>query len=60
MYRTTAYINGEKTVDEHEDEDAMREEVEILLNDLEKGAINSFTVSRISKGTHHSPWWERR
>ncbi len=59
MYRTTVYIKGEKTIDEHENEDDMREEVDSLLNDLEKGSINSFTVSRISRGTYHKPWWEK-
>ncbi len=59
MYRITIYENDEKTVQEHGDEDEMRDHVDNCLDDLEEGNISSFVVSRISKGTYKKPFWEK-
>jgi hypothetical protein len=60
MYRLTIYANdGEKTVDEFEDEDELREQVESSVNDLENREIKSFVVSRVSGRTYEKPFWEK-
>lgn len=60
MYRLTIYLNdGEKTVDEFEDEDELRENVESSVNDLENREIKSFVVSRVSGKTYEKPFWEK-
>jgi len=57
MYRLTIY-GDEKNVDEFEDEDDLREAVENALNDIEKKAIKTFSVSWISGKTYTKPFWE--
>ena len=61
MYRLTVYMNdGEKMVDEIEDEDGLRESVESSVNDLENREIKSFVVSRVSSGKgYEKPFWEK-
>jgi len=59
MYRVTVWEDDEKTVTEYDDEDELRDLVEICLDDLERGAITSFVVSRISKGSYKKPFWEK-
>jgi hypothetical protein len=60
MYRLTVYMNdGEKTVDEFEDEDELREQVESSVNDLENREIKSFVVSRVSGKSYEKPFWEK-
>ena len=58
MYRLTIYEGDEKTVDEFADEDELREAVEDALNDIEKKAIKTFSVSWISGKTYTKPFWE--
>ena len=58
MYRLTIYEGDEKTIDEYSDEDELREAVEDALNDIEKKAIKTFTVSWISNKTYTKPFWE--
>ena len=58
MYRLTIYEGDEKTVDEYSDEDELREAVEYALNDIEKKAIKTFSVSWISAKTYTKPFWE--
>ena len=58
MYRLTIYEGNEKTVDEFDDEDELREAVESALNDIEKKAIKTFSVSWISAKTYTKPFWE--
>ena len=57
MYRLTIY-GDEKNVDEFEDEDDLREAVENALNDIERKAIKTFSVSWISGKTYTKPFWE--
>jgi len=60
MYRLTIYERDEKTTDEFDDEDDMREAVDIALNDLEKKSIKTFSVSWISEGgSYQKPFWEK-
>lgn len=61
MYRLTIYDNqGDKSsVDEIEDEDELRENVESSVNDLENKEIKSFVVSRVSGKTYQKPFWEK-
>jgi len=58
MYRLTIYEGNEKTVDEFDDEDDLREAVESALNDVEKKVIKTFSVSWISAKTYTKPFWE--
>ena len=58
MYRLTIYEGDEKTVDEFADEDELREAIEDALNDIEKKAIKTFSVSWISGKTYTKPFWE--
>ncbi len=58
MYRLTIYEGDEKTIDEYSDEDELREAVEDALNDIEKKAIKTFSVSWISGKTYTIPVWE--
>ena len=58
MYRLTIYEGDEKTIDEYSDEDELREAVEDALNDIEKKAIKTFSVSWISGKTYTKPFWE--
>ena len=58
MYRLTIYEGNEKTVDEFDDEDELREAVESALNDIEKKVIKTFSVSWISAKTYTKPFWE--
>ena len=58
MYRLTIYEGDEKDVDDIEDEDDLREAVESALNDIEKKAIKTFSVSWISGKTYTKPFWE--
>lgn len=58
MYRLTIYEGDNKSVDEFEDEDDLRSAVDDALNDIERKAIKTFSVSWISKGTYNKPFWE--
>ena len=58
MYRITIYQENEKTVGEFDDEDDLREAVEAAINDIEKKAIKTFSVSWISDKTYTKPFWE--
>ena len=58
MYRLTIYEMNEKTVEEFEDEDDLREAVDVALNDIEKKAIKTFSVSWIGAKTYTKPFWE--
>jgi len=49
---------NEKTVEEFEDEDDLREAVDVALNDIEKKAIKTFSVSWIGAKTYTKPFWE--
>ena len=57
MYRLTIYDHEDKTVIELDDEDELREVVDSALNDIEKKAIKTFSVSWISKKTYQKPFW---
>lgn len=60
MYRITIYENnGKKSVDEFEDEDDLRDQVDNALNDIENKNIKTFSVSWISKNTYNKPFWEK-
>ena len=60
MYRMTVYDNqGDKAVDEIEDNDELRDQVEAALTDIEEHEIKSFTVSRISGKSYEKPFWEK-
>ena len=59
MYRLTYYeLNNNKFADEYDDEDELREAVESALNDIEKKAIKTFSVSWLSTKTYTKPFWE--
>lgn len=58
MYRLTIYQRDEKSVDEIEDEDELREAVESALNDVEHKRIKTFSVSWISEKRYQKPFWE--
>ena len=58
VHRPLSYEGDEKTVDEYSDEDELREAVEDALNDIEKKAIKTFSVSWISGKTYTKPFWE--
>jgi hypothetical protein len=61
MFRLTIYqSDGEKIVDEFGDEDDLREAVDAALNDIERKAIKTFSVSWISGKTYQKPFWEQR
>jgi hypothetical protein len=58
MYRITTYNQNDKMVDEVEDE--LREVVDAALDDLERKAIKTFSVSWISSGrAYEKPFWEK-
>ena len=61
MYRITYYdfSTNTKTVEEFNDEDDMRETVDMCLNDIENKAIRAFTVSTISGKVYEKPFWEK-
>jgi hypothetical protein len=60
MYRLTTYMpNGEKTVDEMEDNDELRDAIETATCDLENREIKSFVASRISGKSYEKPFWEK-
>ena len=59
MYRITIYKGEKKDVDEVKDEDVLRELVEAALNDIERKAIKTFSVSWISKKNYEKPFWEK-
>jgi len=60
IYRMTVYDRqGDKAVDEFEDEDELRDEVEAAMIDIERREIKSFTVSRVTSKTYEKPFWER-
>ena len=63
MYRITIYKNdGEKTVDEFEDEDIMRDIIDNAINDIERKSIKTFSVSWLSTNrfTPEKPFWEKK
>jgi hypothetical protein len=60
IYRMTIYDNqGDKAVDEIEDNDELRDQVEAALTDIEKREIKSFAVSRVSRKNYEKPFWEK-
>jgi len=59
LYRLTIYENNEKSIDEFEDEDDLREAVETALDDIERKAIKTFSVSWLSEGIYRKPFWEK-
>ena len=60
MYRITIYEGSDKSVEEFDDEDDMRNRVDDCLNDVEAKRLKSFTVSWISKGgPYKKPFWEK-
>jgi len=60
MYRLTIWDNqGDKSVDDIEDEDELRDSIESSVNDLENREIKSFVVSRVSGKTYQKPFWEK-
>ena len=60
MYKLSIWQNDEKSVEEFDDEDELRERVDDCLNDIDKKAIKTFTVSWISQGSYVKPWWEKK
>lgn len=59
MYRVTIYdSSGDKSVEEMNDEDMLRERVNDCMNDLENRGIKTFTVSWISNHVYTKPFWE--
>jgi hypothetical protein len=60
MYRLTIYANdGEKIVDEFEDEEELRDAIDIVTDDLSARNIKSFVASRVSGKAYEKPFWER-
>jgi len=62
MYRITLYEGDDKSVEEFDDEDDMRDRVDQCLDDLENKSIKSFTVSWISQNRYpiDKPFWEKK
>ena len=62
LYRLTIYDNGaNKSVEEFDDEDDLRDRIDDALNDIEKKAIKTFSVSWISESRYPTskPFWEK-
>jgi len=59
MYRITIYEGDQKTTDEYQDEDDMRDSVDKCLDDLEAHRIKTFSVSWLSEGRYQKPFWEK-
>jgi len=60
MYRVTTYDNdGNKTVDEIEDVDELREYIDLVRADIEDREIKTFSVSWLSGKTYKEPFWEK-
>jgi hypothetical protein len=51
--------DGDKFVDEFEDEEELRDAIDTATNDLEARDIRSFVVFRSSGKTYEKPFWEK-
>lgn len=58
IYKLSIWQNDEKTVEEFDDEDEMRDRVNDCINDLEHKTIKTFAVSWISQYTHDQEYWK--
>jgi hypothetical protein len=59
MYRLTIYDNADnKSVDEFRDEDALREQIDIAQDKIEKHAIKTYSVSWIVEKQTDRHWWD--
>ena len=61
MYRVTIYEGSDKSVEEFDDEDDLRNRVDDCLDDIEAKRIKTFSVSWISesKPFYKKPFWEK-
>ena len=61
MYRLTTYDNsGNKDSDEFKDEDALRNEIDRAIDQIESHQLKTFSVSWIKDSSaEKSEWWDK-
>lgn len=60
MYRLTMYDNkGNKDIDEFKDEDALRNEIDRAIDQIESKQLKTFSVSWIKETPENTNWWDK-